>query len=102
MPPVDPPPVLSRGQKVVVVVGLVALVGGLVVAPIPTVIAVNAALVIFFMASNILKVGLIGRALNDPCQVSVDLTSEQISYAELPIYTVLLPLYREASMLPQL
>ncbi len=102
VPPSDPPPVLSRGQKLFVVIGLAALVGGLVEAPIPTVIAVNAALVVFFMASNILKLVLIGRALNDPCEISVDLANEPVSVTDLPVYTILLPVYREASMLPQL
>jgi cellulose synthase/poly-beta-1,6-N-acetylglucosamine synthase-like glycosyltransferase len=102
MPPSDPPTVLSRGQKVLILLGVAALAGGLVVDPILTVIAANAALVVFFMAANAMKVYLITRALNHPSGVSVDMGSHRDTDDELPVYTILLPVYREAAILSQL
>jgi cellulose synthase/poly-beta-1,6-N-acetylglucosamine synthase-like glycosyltransferase len=101
-PPTEAPTVLSRRQKVGFVGALVALVVCLVVAAVPTLVVVMAALVIFFIAANAMKLVLIGRALQDPHQVSDDLVGERIPEDLLPIYTILLPVYREASILTQL
>src|ERR1700723_2144310 len=75
LPPRDPPTVLSLRQKVTLVIGLAAMGACLAVAPIPTIISINAAVVIFFMASNLMKLVLIGRALNHPSMLTVDLTA---------------------------
>ena len=83
-------------------IAILAVVGGLVVATIPTIIAINAALVVFFMAANVLKLVLIKQALDHPSKLTVDMTTEPIADADLPMYTILLPVYREANMLPQL
>jgi glycosyltransferase XagB len=102
MPPSQPPTVLSPGQKAFILIGLVALVAGFVVAPIATIVGLNAAFVVFFIASNTMKVFLISRALNHPSAVTVDVTADRVSDDELPIYTILLPVYREAALIPQL
>jgi glycosyltransferase XagB len=102
LPPTEPPTVLSRGQKVAIVLGPLALAFGLVEAPVITLIAVTALLMVLYIACNSLKVFLINRALNDPCRVTVDGVEDRIPDDELPIYTILLPVYREAGMLDQL
>ncbi len=102
IPPTEPPTVLSVGQKVGVLVAGVALAAGLVVAPVPTVVAVMAVLVLFFMAANLMKVVLISKALNHPHLATVSVTGDRVPDDELPVYTILLPVYHEASMLTQL
>jgi cellulose synthase/poly-beta-1,6-N-acetylglucosamine synthase-like glycosyltransferase len=101
-PPSEPPTVLSRRQKVVFSVVGAALLGGLVLAPVPTSVAVLAILVVFFMAANVMKLVLISQALNHPHQVTVDVTGDRVPDDDLPVYTILLPVYREADMLTQL
>ena len=101
-PPTELPTVLSRGQKVGFVVLGVALTAGLVVAAVATLVAVMAVLVLFFMAANVMKLVLISRALDHPHQVTVDVTGDRTPEDALPVYTILLPVYREASMLTQL
>jgi len=101
MPPTEPPTVLSIGQKVGFLLLGVALAAGLIIDPVATLVAVMAVLVLFFMASNLMKLVLISRALNHPHQ-AVDLDGERIADDLLPIYTILLPVYHEASMLTQL
>ncbi len=101
-PPTEQPTVLSTGQRVGLIALGVALVAGLVVAPVATMVAVMAVLVVFFMAANVMKLALISKALNDPHRVAVDVTGERVADDQLPVYTILLPVYHEASMLTQL
>ncbi len=101
-PPTEQPTVLSARQRVALLLLGVALVAGLVVAPVATVVAVMAVLVVFFMASNVMKLVLISKALNHPQQVSVNVGGARIPDGALPVYTILLPVYHEASMLAQL
>jgi cellulose synthase/poly-beta-1,6-N-acetylglucosamine synthase-like glycosyltransferase len=102
LPPTETPAVLSRGQKATVVVGLAALVVGFVFVPVITVVALNAGLVTFFIASNGMKLVLISRALNHPSEFMVDSEAPRISDDRLPVYTILLPVYREKELLTQL
>ena len=101
-PPTEQPTVLSTGQRVGFIGLAVALVAGLVMAPVATMVAVMAVLVVFFMAANVMKLALISKALNDPHRVTVDVTGERVADDDLPVYTILLPVYHEASMLTQL
>jgi len=102
LPPSIAPTVLSRGQKVAILLGLVALAVGFTVAPVITIVALNGALVAFYIASNSMKVFLISRALNEPREVRVDAASDRVPDDQLPVYTILLPVYREAALLVQL
>jgi glycosyltransferase XagB len=102
IPPSVHPTVLSTGQKVAILLGLVALAGGFTVAPVITIVALNGAVVLFYIASNSMKLFLISRALNDPREVSVHAGSDRIPDDQLPVYTILLPVYREAVLLAQL
>ncbi len=101
-PPSVAPTVLSAGQKVAILLGLVALAAGFTVAPVITIVALNGAVVAFYIASNSMKVFLISRALNDPREVRVHAASDRIPDEQLPVYTILLPVYREAALLAQL
>ena len=96
-------PVLTRAQKLVLLTGLLFLVLGWSRFPIPTVVAVNSILIVLFTAGNLLKLLLVWRSLDDPCEVSVpadvlDAGRER----RVPIYTILVPLYHEAGVVSQL
>ena len=98
-----PPRVLSPSQKLFAVVTAAGLGFGLTVAPLTTVVILNGALVVFFCAANAMKLLLADRALKHSCAVVVDPSElEQLSDDELPMYTILLPVYKEASILEQL
>lgn len=101
-PPTVPPTVLSRGQKATILLGLGALGLGLAQAPIITIVALNALLMVLYMACNSQKIVLINSALKDPCRVTVHAARDRPPDDQLPVYTILLPLYREADMLAQL
>ncbi len=102
LPPSEAPTVLSVRQRVVLIAGAVVVVAGLVVFTVPTLVALMAALVVFFIAANVMKLWLISRALNEPHAMSVDPVGDRIPDEYLPIYTILLPVFHEAGMLPQL
>ena len=102
-PPADPPTVLSRAQKVAAMVLVVLLVLGLVLKPVPSIVTVNAALVAFFALGNLLKLALVRRAVDHPCAIRVNTGSlHEMADSDLPVFTILLPVYREASVLGQL
>ena len=96
------PTVLSRGQKVAVLLGLMALVFGFAVDPVITIVAINGVLVAFYIASNSMKVVLIRRALSHPRKATVHAANDRTPDDQLPVYTILLPVYREAALLAQL
>jgi cellulose synthase/poly-beta-1,6-N-acetylglucosamine synthase-like glycosyltransferase len=98
-----PTTVLSAGQLAVLVVGLIALVAAFAVAPIGVVIVVNGLLIAFFATANLMKLGLIRFGHRNPCTIEIDATGpERIPDADLPVYTILLPLYHESAVLTQL
>jgi cellulose synthase/poly-beta-1,6-N-acetylglucosamine synthase-like glycosyltransferase len=102
-PPTTAPTVLSRTQKVGVLLGILGLAAAVFVAPVLTLVMVNGALVLFFMVANAMKLALVNRSLKNPSTVMVDLHKvKRIPDEDLPIYTILLPVYREASVLGQL
>jgi cellulose synthase/poly-beta-1,6-N-acetylglucosamine synthase-like glycosyltransferase len=101
-PPDEAPAVLSLAQRVTIAVLSMAFVLGLVVDAVATLVVVMTVLVVYFMAANVMKLWLISRALNHPHQVVVDVTGDRTTDSEVPIYTILLPVFHEASMLPQL
>lgn len=96
------PTVLSRGQKVGTLLGVVVLAVGFAVAPVVTLVALNGAVVALYIASNSMKVFLISRALNEPRPTRMQTADDRIPDDELPVYTILLPVYREAALLAQL
>jgi cellulose synthase/poly-beta-1,6-N-acetylglucosamine synthase-like glycosyltransferase/putative flippase GtrA len=101
-PPDEPPGVLSRGQKVFLVLSLVVLAAAAVVFPFPTVIAINAVLLVVFMGANFLKLALIRRSMADPTGSIVSAAPDAVADEDLPVYTILLPVYHESEVLEQL
>jgi glycosyltransferase XagB len=96
------PTVLSQGQWVSSGLAAILFVTGLVVAPTITLVAINAGLLLFFMAANCMKLLLIDRSLRSGVQSGSRGSPERILQQDLPVYTILLPVYREVSVLRQL
>lgn len=95
--------VLSGGQKVFLIVLLVVLVLMAILFLEPTVIALIGLCSIFYLATSLYKFVLTYNALGH--QYEIDVTAEQIAAIDerdLPTYTILVPLYREAAILPRL
>ncbi len=95
--------VLSGGQKVVLCLSLLISVLWLGIDAIGFLIAVNALAILVYVAFSSHRFYLIYRALAHDLEVPV--TDEEIAALDdrdLPFYTILVPLYREANVLPKL
>ncbi len=95
--------VLSTGQKRFFIVALAVLAASLWLWTMPTLITLLAAATGFYLAFSGYKFYLIYRAFAHTLEVPV--TEEEIAALDerdLPVYTVLVPLYREAALIPDL
>jgi cellulose synthase/poly-beta-1,6-N-acetylglucosamine synthase-like glycosyltransferase len=95
--------VLSRGQRWFLSLFAVALVAGLVLWTVPVLIVLLALSTAFYLAFSGYKFYLIYRALSHTLEVPV--TAEAVAALrdrDLPVYTLLIPLYRESAVLPLL
>lgn len=95
--------VLSTGQRVSVISLLLAVVAGFLVFPHVTAIVLVSAASAFYLASSLYKARLIHRSLGHGTYTEV--TREEIAALDerdLPVYTILVPLYKEAAVVPRL
>jgi cellulose synthase/poly-beta-1,6-N-acetylglucosamine synthase-like glycosyltransferase len=91
--------VMTRPQKLVGVIALVLLAFFLGYAPVGTVVIVNGVAAIFYEASALFRLRLI--TLAGDRERTPPISIEQVAgldERELPIYTILVPLYREAAV----
>jgi cellulose synthase/poly-beta-1,6-N-acetylglucosamine synthase-like glycosyltransferase len=83
---------------------LSAFLAGLAFAPIPTLVALNAAMSVFYLGNFLFKGVLVsvggGRAAENDEAIAI--AARALREDELPVFTVLVPMYREARMLPML
>jgi cellulose synthase/poly-beta-1,6-N-acetylglucosamine synthase-like glycosyltransferase len=83
---------------------LTAALVGMATAPIGTLIALNALMSVFYLGNFLLKGILVsaggGRSLEADHAIAI--AARELTDDELPVYTVLVPMYREARMLPML
>jgi cellulose synthase/poly-beta-1,6-N-acetylglucosamine synthase-like glycosyltransferase len=95
--------ILTGAQKAILAV-LCLLVAVLFVRdPIGTFIAFNVVSILFYAAVSVYKLKLMYDALNHSLELPV--TSEEVAALDertLPVYTILVPLYREATVVPRL
>jgi cellulose synthase/poly-beta-1,6-N-acetylglucosamine synthase-like glycosyltransferase len=94
---------LDPRQAVLLGVGLVVLVLGLIFALIPTLVVLNAIVITFYILQSVYKFFLVWRSLGRKAEVQVsleDLTA--VPDADLPTYTILIPLFRESAVLAKL
>jgi glycosyltransferase XagB len=96
--------VVTAGQMITAYALFAAFLAGLIVAPLVTVVAVNIALSLFYLGSFVFKGLLVsvggGRSLAGDETVAIE--ARALREEELPVFTVLVPMFREAQMLPQL
>src|SRR5690606_28698510 len=86
-------------QRRVLVGAAVSLAGGLVLVPEPTLIALLALLAFPFLCVVILRSIALWQLRSPPPRASAPPIQDD---AELPLYTILVPLFREAEVVPQL
>jgi cellulose synthase/poly-beta-1,6-N-acetylglucosamine synthase-like glycosyltransferase len=95
--------VITGAQAFVLTVLGIAAVVGLVFATRATAVVLVALASVFYLATSLYKFRLIFKALGHAYEIET--TPEEIAALderELPVYTILVPLYREASVLPAL
>jgi cellulose synthase/poly-beta-1,6-N-acetylglucosamine synthase-like glycosyltransferase len=96
--------VFTPGQVVVCYVILTAILLGLAMSPIATLIALNVAMSAFYLANFLFKGVLIsvgaGRAVER--DYAIEIAARALREEDLPIFTVLVPMFREPEMLPHL
>lgn len=94
---------LTRGQAVTGLLLLATLVALVIWRPLPTIIALNALAITFYVVHSLYKFYLVWASLERP--VLYGATAEELDdldEAALPTYTLLIPLYREAAVLERL
>jgi cellulose synthase/poly-beta-1,6-N-acetylglucosamine synthase-like glycosyltransferase len=81
-----------------------AALAGLAVAPITTLIALNVAFGIFYLGNFIFKGILvsIGGGRSAAADEAIAIEARALTESELPVFTVLVPMFDEAAMLPRL
>jgi cellulose synthase/poly-beta-1,6-N-acetylglucosamine synthase-like glycosyltransferase len=95
--------VLSDGQKVVFIGLAIAFIALLILFPKITLIVAMALASVFYLSTSLYKFKLTYNALGH--QYEVNVTQEEIDALDerdLPMYTILVPLYREAAVVPRL
>ena len=83
---------------------MTAILIGLAVAPLATLIALNIAVSIFYLGNFVFKGILvsIGGGRSAEIDEAVAVEARALREDELPVFTVLVPMFRESAMLPQL
>ena len=95
--------VLSTGQKRFFISFAVFLVLSLAIWPVQSLIVMLALATGFYLAFSLYKFYLIYRALSHTLEVPIDEAAvAALDDRELPVYTLLIPLYRESEVLPTL
>ncbi|UUY06041.1 glycosyltransferase [Svornostia abyssi] len=95
--------VLSGGQKFAFGALLVLILVALVLAPLATLIALTGACSVFYLAVSLYRFRLAYLALGHKLEIEV--TDEELAALDehdLPVYTLLLPLYHEANIVDRL
>ncbi len=96
--------VFTTGQMIAAYVLLTAIFIGLAFAPLDTLIVFNIAISIFYLGNFIFKGIMVsiggGRSVEIDETIAVE--ARALREEDLPVFTVLVPMFREAVMLPQL
>jgi cellulose synthase/poly-beta-1,6-N-acetylglucosamine synthase-like glycosyltransferase len=92
---------VTRSQKVVLWAMLAVLVAALIIAPMPTLVTLMAFFTTLYTLTFVFKFVL--TFVGSSRKADMEVTAEEIASvrdADLPIYTVLIPMYKEAEVLP--
>jgi cellulose synthase/poly-beta-1,6-N-acetylglucosamine synthase-like glycosyltransferase len=81
-----------------------AILFGLAIAPLDTLIGLNIAVSLFYLGNFVFKGILVsfGGGRSAEIDETIAIEARTLGPEELPVFTVLVPMYREAAMLPQL
>ena len=101
-------PVMSASNvilpaQVVVLYGCISLfLLGLAFAPVPTLIALNVVMTVFYLGNFLFKATLVwvGSEAQERMSQSIAAEAAMLHDDELPVYTVLVPMFREPEVLP--
>jgi cellulose synthase/poly-beta-1,6-N-acetylglucosamine synthase-like glycosyltransferase len=96
--------VFSRGQLIIGYLLLTALLAGLAFAPLATMITLNFAVSVLYLGNFILKGILvsIGGGRSAEADQTIAVEGRALRAEELPVFTVLVPMFGEAALLPRL
>lgn len=96
--------VFTPMQAVIAYALLTALVAGFAYAPIATMVALNVAMGFFYLGNFLFKGILVAAGSGGTAErdQAIEIAARQLRDDELPVFTVLVPMYREAQMLPML
>ncbi|HUY59065.1 MAG TPA: glycosyltransferase [Solirubrobacteraceae bacterium] len=95
--------VLSGAQRTVMITMALVFIAALVVFPLGTLITVIAISTVWYMLASLYKLKLTYSALGH--EYEVDITDEDLAALDerdLPVYSILVPLYKEAEVVPRL
>ncbi|MDP1688505.1 MAG: glycosyltransferase [bacterium] len=88
-------------QKVIMTVGLSSLVAGFIFYPLATAIIFVSILSVIYFFDTIFSLFLVVKSMNRPPELNFeDDELSEINESNLPIYSILCPLYKEAAVLP--
>jgi len=96
--------VLTTPQMIVAYLFLSVILAGLALAPLDTLIVLNIAVSIYYLGNFVFKgvlVSLGGGRSADADEI-IAIEARALRTEELPVFTVLVPMFREAAMLPRL
>src|SRR6202011_3865252 len=95
--------VLTAQQKIAILLMVLGIAAGAYLAPLTTALVINGLIVLFFGAANLFQLVLVRRALGNSAALVVSKAQlDALEDRDLPVYTILVPLYHEAQMVPQL
>jgi hypothetical protein len=95
--------VITAAQRTALAAALLVVIVAIVLFPIPALIALLGMASVFYAAVSAYKIFLTYEALGH--EYELDITSEEVEALDertLPPYTILVPLYKEAEVIPQL
>ena len=94
--------VITPGQVVVIYAVLSLLPVGMVLAPISTLIAINVSLTVFYLGNFLFKAILVwvGGEAQERSSAAIAAEARLLHDDDLPVYTVLVPMFREPEVLP--
>jgi glycosyltransferase XagB len=95
--------VVTKAQRNVFIGLAVVIVASLVAFPIPTLVTLVSLASVFYTLASLYKLKLVYSSLGHDAEV--DITAEEIAALDertLPVYTILVPLFKEAAVIPKL
>ncbi len=96
--------VMTQGQVIVCYAAVSLLLLGLAIAPIATLIMLNVIVSIFYLGNFLFKGLLVmaGGGRSNAWNFEIDIAARNLRDDELPVFTVLVPMFHEGKVLPRL